>query len=63
MRRAPSTFSREGDISISERIARIDVERVIEEVDVSTLQSILESLAFSDLDARDMSVYPRMSIS
>jgi hypothetical protein len=36
-------------------IARVDVERVIEDVDIDTLQSFLEPIAFSDLDVDDMS--------
>ena len=38
-------------------IARIDIERVIADVDIDTLQSNLESIAFSDLDADDLSHY------
>ena len=34
-------------------ISRIDIERVIEDVDIDTLQSHLEAVAFADLDADD----------
>ena len=38
-------------------LARVDVERVIEEVDVGTLQMHLENLTFSDLCTDDMVAY------
>ena len=38
-------------------LARVDVERVIEEVDVGTLQMHLENLTFSDLCTEDMVAY------
>jgi hypothetical protein len=38
-------------------LARVDVERVIEEVDVGTLQMHLENLTFSDLCTDDMAAF------
>ena len=38
-------------------ISRIDIERVIEDVDIDTLQSHLEAVAFADLDADDLAHY------
>lgn len=38
-------------------IARIDIDRVIEDVDIDTLQSHLESIAFADLNADDLAHY------
>jgi hypothetical protein len=38
-------------------IARIDIDRVIEDVDIDTLQSHLESIAFADLCADDLAHY------
>ena len=39
------------------RISRINVERVIEDVDIDTLQSVLESIAFADLNVDDLAHY------
>ena len=38
-------------------ISRVDVERIIREVDIDTLQSFLENITFSDLNSEELSLY------
>ena len=56
---ADNTFyfqQRRGRLDLK-RISRINVERVIEDVDIDTLQSVLESIAFADLNVDDLAHY------
>jgi hypothetical protein len=38
-------------------ISRVDIERIIREVDIDTLQSFLENITFSDLNSEELSLY------
>ena len=47
---------RHGDLDLR-GISRVDVDKVVKEVDIDTLQSFLENITFSDVSSEDLKLY------